>query len=129
MSALAEDFQLHPDLQALLDHHFGFACSLHAAGSLAPIAAMMSTSGEIAGTALLIEDGAAAANITDDDAVSILSQQLMASAAEGAIRASAIFCHLHNANHPSEPDADVTPLSKRRSTAAIWAPWGPMGRS
>jgi hypothetical protein len=106
LGSRVQEICLHPDLEALLNHQIGFVRSLHAASSLAPVGATMRSSGEIEGAALIMSDAAPDANtITDDDAVSLLSRDMIAAAARGEIRASAIFCHLVNANHPAVQDA------------------------
>jgi hypothetical protein len=87
-----DSIELHADLQALLDDHLPFAQRLHAAQSLAPLAAQMAISGEIIGAAFTSEN-AGSDNLTADDAIGLLTERFMAAAARGEIRASAIFFH------------------------------------
>jgi hypothetical protein len=102
---------VHADFQALIAHHFGFVRNLHAAGSLAPVAAVMTMDGRIEGAAFVNEEAGAAESFSDDDAVRLLSEQFIAAARRGEIRATAIFCHLVNRNHPEAPDAGEAELN------------------
>lgn len=93
--------ELHPDLSAILEDHFDFACRLHAVRSLAPLAASMADDGEINGTALLAdEEEPAASDVTADDAIGIFTEKFVQAARAGAIRASAIFFHGYDSGEP-----------------------------
>lgn len=93
--------ELHPDLSAILEDQFDFACRLHAVRSLAPLAASMADDGEINGTALLAdEEDLAASEVTADDAIGIFTERFAQAARAGAIRASAIFFHGYDSGEP-----------------------------
>lgn len=94
---MAEDIQLHPDLQALIDDHWDFVLRLHHSNSLAPLAATMDLAGEINGAALVLDQEKFDADkSTPDDAISILTGQFIAAAQRGEIKASAILFHGNN---------------------------------
>lgn len=112
---MAADFQLHPDLQALLDDHLPFVQRLHAGNSLAPVAATMSLAGEINGAALVLDQAKFAADTgKPDDAIRFFTGQFIAAAGRGEIRASVIFFHGNNdrrsAPLPAEYEADANCL-------------------
>jgi hypothetical protein len=106
---MAEDIQLHPDLQALLDDHLHFAQVLHAKESLAPLAATMDPAGVITGAALVLDaEHHAADTTTANQAVGILTTRFIAAAQRSEIRASAIFFHGDNDRRSAPlPAADV----------------------
>lgn len=112
---MAEDIQLHPDLQALIDDHWDFVLRLHHSNSLAPLAATMDLAGAITGAALLFDpENPPVKQATADEAVGILTQQFADAARRGEIRASAIFFHGYNdrrsAPLPAEDVADANCL-------------------
>lgn len=109
---MAEDIQLHPDLQALIDDHWAFVLRLHQSNSLAPLATTMDPAGAITGAALVAEKAQFDTDkSTPDTAVGILTSQFIAAAQRGAIKASAIFFHGYNdrraAPLPAENEADA----------------------
>jgi len=112
---MADDIQLHPDLQALIDDHWAFVLHLHQSNSLAPLAATMDLTGVITGAALVADKVQFDADkSTPDTAVGLLTSQFIAAAQHGAIKASAIFFHGYNdrrvAPLPAENEADANCL-------------------
>ena len=99
---MAEEIQLHPDLQALVDDQFAFAGRLQALGSFAPLAASMNPAGEITGAALVTSEVAIdLSNLSADEGVGLLTRQFIDAAQRGEIKASAIFFHGHNDGGPA----------------------------
>jgi hypothetical protein len=82
---------LHPQLEQLIDTMLPFVKEFHGNLQLAPHAASMTVSGEVLGSALVIDEGRE--NISVEYAIEHFEKEYRESATQGKIIASAIFFH------------------------------------
>ena len=87
-----EQMHIDDDLRRLIDEHLPFVRSLHARGSLAPVAVSMKMNGVITGHALVMESREAR-EVSVDYALRRFTDQFQQAFHDRRIRAAAIFFH------------------------------------